>query len=389
MKAILFVDDEIQIIKALERVFFDAHFKIYTVNSGEAALELLSRSAIDMVVTDIRMPGMDGVELLKRIKLMYPDTIRLILSGYTDENEIISILQNNLAKTYLFKPWDNDELIRVINQNIEPYKQLPHEVITYINNLDKLPTINSSYRKIINTIDEGKNAANIAAEIEKDHTVSAKVLQIVNSAYYGIKTGSVQKALTFIGINVLKSLVSSLEIMEYLSGTGKNCYISEEIWKHVYNTNKILNFMQENYGSRASLREAGTAGLLHKVGIVFMLKYDPQCYKELYEYSCSKKIYLKQLEINRYGYSHTDISAYLLKWWNAPDTIIKAAEYYDNPLAEEAVYKELLCSVHIAQHYASKMNDEKPYCDLVAEAFDVLQISKEAFEENRASKMKV
>jgi response regulator RpfG family c-di-GMP phosphodiesterase len=62
------------------------------------------------------MPGMDGAELLRIIKEKYPETIRLILSGYADEQEILYTMQSNLAKNYLFKPWDNDELMRVVRQ---------------------------------------------------------------------------------------------------------------------------------------------------------------------------------------------------------------------------------------------------------------------------------
>jgi CheY-like chemotaxis protein len=115
-KTLLFVDDEKQILKAIRRSFLDTDYTIYTANSGEEALIILEKVKIDLIVADMRMPAMDGYELLQSVKQKHPSIIRLILSGYAEEKMIIDALENNLAKMYLFKPWDNKALIKAIGQ---------------------------------------------------------------------------------------------------------------------------------------------------------------------------------------------------------------------------------------------------------------------------------
>lgn len=391
MKKILFVDDEIQILKTLNRIFMDSGHQILLAESADAALKVLSEHTVDMVVTDMRMPGMDGVELLKIIKQKYPKTVRLILSGYADGSEIMYTLQNNLAKAYMFKPWKNNELISVIEQNLEDIKTaIPKEIISYINNLEQLPTIHRRYQTITNAINQDKDIGVIAAEIEKDQIISAKVLQIVNSAYYGIRTGSVKKALSFIGFNDLQNLVLSIEIMNCLSMKGAECLIAENIWNHANFTNKIQHIIQNNFLSKKSNHYDTTAGLLHKIGIVFMIKY----YKNIYtvilaQAAADTQDYLYKLEMEKFGFCHLDLSAYLLRWWNAPTQIAEAAGCYISPLDDAIINKDLACIVHLAQHYASDFLNIKPFCDLQVGAFDQLGIDRNFFEDKYKSLLEI
>lgn len=387
MKTILFVDDEIQILKTLNRTFMDSGHQILLADSAETAMKILSEQTVDMVVTDMRMPGTDGVEFLKRVKLKHPKTVRLILSGYADGSEIMYILQNNLAKAYMFKPWDNSELIRVIEQNLDESRTvLPKEIISYINNLEQLPTLQTRYQTITDAVNQDKAIGIIAAEIEKDQTISAKVLQIVNSAYYGIRTGSVKKALSYIGTNDLQNLILSMEIMNCLSLKGSACLIAETIWNHAHFTNKIQHIIQNNFLSKKSSHFDATAGLLHKIGIVFMIKYYKNDYNTLLTLAAAHtERYLYQLEIDKFGFCHTDLSAYLLKWWNAPAQIAEAAEYYISPLDEDITNKDLACIIHLSQHYASIFQNIRPFCDLQVCAFGQLGIDRQFFEDNYKS----
>jgi YesN/AraC family two-component response regulator len=111
---ILFVDDEKQILKAIKREFFDSEYEIVTADSGQAALDIMEQTKIDLIITDMRMPEMDGYELLRRVKETYPSTRRIILSGYADENIIKDALNNGLTEFYLFKPWGSREIITAI-----------------------------------------------------------------------------------------------------------------------------------------------------------------------------------------------------------------------------------------------------------------------------------
>ena len=116
MKKILIVDDEVQILKALSRMFLDTDYEIFTADNSMEALKLLETTEINMVISDMRMPEMDGYKLLSMIKDKYPDIIRIILSGYADEKPMFQALLHNVAKLYIFKPWNNDSFLESINK---------------------------------------------------------------------------------------------------------------------------------------------------------------------------------------------------------------------------------------------------------------------------------
>jgi len=111
MKKILIVDDEVQILKAMSRLFMEKDYEIYTAENGMSALTLLANTEIDLIISDMRMPLMNGNELLSTVKEKYPKIIRIILSGYADEKSMFKALLHNVAKLYIFKPWKNAELL--------------------------------------------------------------------------------------------------------------------------------------------------------------------------------------------------------------------------------------------------------------------------------------
>jgi DNA-binding NtrC family response regulator len=114
MKQILFVDDEIKILKSLKRLFRDTEYEIVTTESPQEALEIMKEKEIGLVVSDMRMPAMDGYEFLTKVKEINPNLPRIILSGYSDKGILLKALEENVAMAYLLKPWKNDELVEVM-----------------------------------------------------------------------------------------------------------------------------------------------------------------------------------------------------------------------------------------------------------------------------------
>ncbi len=125
MSRILIVDDEESILKALKRVLtltpcFAAgkQFKLTvdTFNSALAALEKARHTAYDLVLSDYRMPGMDGVQLLKQVREIQPDAVRMILSGYADLNGLIAAINDAGISRFISKPWNDYELVSALGQ---------------------------------------------------------------------------------------------------------------------------------------------------------------------------------------------------------------------------------------------------------------------------------
>jgi response regulator RpfG family c-di-GMP phosphodiesterase len=118
-KTVLCVDDEPGILSALKRVLRSPDIAIITATSGDQALEFMAELPIDLVISDMRMPGMDGAQLLERICRDWPDTVRMLLTGYSDTAATIQAVNRGRIFRYLQKPWDERELVESVREGLE------------------------------------------------------------------------------------------------------------------------------------------------------------------------------------------------------------------------------------------------------------------------------
>lgn len=119
---VLCVDDESSILKSLKRLFMDSEHEIITASSGPEGLELLQNSApIQVVVSDYRMPGMNGIDFLREVCRRWPETVRIVLSGYADTASVVSAINEGEIYKFIPKPWNDDELKVTIANAAERY----------------------------------------------------------------------------------------------------------------------------------------------------------------------------------------------------------------------------------------------------------------------------
>ncbi|RJQ20820.1 MAG: response regulator [Nitrospiraceae bacterium] len=119
---ILCVDDEKNVLKALERLFLDSDYEIITATSGAEGLEVLEGTQpVQIVISDYRMPQMNGVDLLKVVYERWPDTVRIVLSGYADTAAIVGAVNEGQIYKFIPKPWNDDELKVAISNALDRY----------------------------------------------------------------------------------------------------------------------------------------------------------------------------------------------------------------------------------------------------------------------------
>ena len=118
---ILFVDDEENVIKAMRRIFRQENYTILTACSGPEALEILKKDPVHIVISDYRMPEMTGSDLLRKIKELYPQTIRIMLTGYADVNAIMGAVNEGAVYKFITKPWNDDDLRLTVSLALEQY----------------------------------------------------------------------------------------------------------------------------------------------------------------------------------------------------------------------------------------------------------------------------
>ncbi|MDB5116048.1 MAG: response regulator [Mucilaginibacter sp.] len=117
---VLYVDDEINNLNSFKAAF-RRDFEIFTAISAREGRKILDSQEIGVIITDQRMPGMTGIEFLESILSIYPDTIRILLTGFSDINAVMDAINRGQVYKYLVKPWQNDELKMYIENALEIY----------------------------------------------------------------------------------------------------------------------------------------------------------------------------------------------------------------------------------------------------------------------------
>lgn len=153
--SVLFVDDEIQVLNALKRGLLDQNYTSFFASSGKDALKILEKQKIAVIVTDMRMPEMNGLQLLREVDRVSPKTVKIVLTGYTQVNQILATVNSVHVFRFVTKPWDlEEELIGIIQQAIDYY--LLEETNEQLK-LD-LEKKNEAYQRILTTVNNKVNS---------------------------------------------------------------------------------------------------------------------------------------------------------------------------------------------------------------------------------------
>lgn len=151
LPTILCVDDEPNILSALKRLFRGKGWQVLSAEGGQAALALLETQTVDLVISDMRMPGMDGAQFLAQVRVRWPDTVRLLLTGHSDINAIIDAINRGEIYRYITKPWDDNDIVLIVRQALER-QALEHEK----KRLEALTTRQNEELKALNASLEAK-----------------------------------------------------------------------------------------------------------------------------------------------------------------------------------------------------------------------------------------
>lgn len=160
---LLCVDDEANILSSLKRLFRPAGYKILTATGGEEALALMEREAVDLIVSDMRMPGMNGAQVLAAARARWPETVRILLTGYADITSTIEAINSGQLHRYISKPWDDNEVLLVVREGLEKKALLREK-----NRLEALTRAQNEELKSLNASLEAK-VAERTAELATAH----------------------------------------------------------------------------------------------------------------------------------------------------------------------------------------------------------------------------
>lgn len=350
-KRLLFVDDDPLVLDGLRRALHGMRqgWEMNFVSSADAALQALEKERYDAVVSDMRMPVMDGAQLLEQIKQRFPDVVRMILSGQSSREAVFRSISP--AHQFLSKPCDPHELTARLGQAFAMRDLLANQSLkTAISRLRSIPSLPTLYDEITAALRlESPSLDQIARIISKDVAMAAKILQLSNSAFVGAsgRVSSLVHALSLIGTETVRTLVLSVHVFSQFDGKPQIRASLSALWEHSVAVASLAQRIAscENC-AKAMVEQSFTAGLLHDIGRVVLLAEMPSEYHQIYEAQPGPS---KTLELERLGCTHAEVGAYLMSIWGLPFPLVHAVAFHHHPSESTETEFSCLTAVHAAE----------------------------------------
>lgn len=353
MKHILFVDDEPALLDGLKRSLRSMRneWTMMFAESGSDAVMLLEQVPFDVVVSDMRMPKMNGAQLLNEVQRRYPHIIRIVLSGYSDKEMILQSVHS--THQFLAKPCEPEQLKATIQRTYALRDVLSNEALrTLVTGMPALPSFPTLLLEIKQEAESPTSSLTaIGQVIEKDMGMAAKILQLANSAFFGARmsVSTVEQAVNFLGLETVQALILVAHVFsqfpaQHLSALHLGC-----LWKESLGTATLAREIAKSEGcTPVEIEQAYTAGLLHDTGILVLAANCSDQFSTILHEAVVKKKTVWELEQTAFGVTHAELGAYLLGLWGLSDPIVEAVAYHHSPSACLGTSFAPMTAVHAA-----------------------------------------
>lgn len=352
---VLFVDDEEKVLRGIRRMLRGhVDWRMHFLQEGRAALHFLEKHDVDIVVADMRMPGMDGVQLLNAVQKTHPGVVRIVLSGYSDQETVLHTVRP--AHQFLSKPCERDTLVSALErvhslQSVFTNKRL-RNVMTRI---DSLPVLPSVLQKLEAELEGDDPSVDRAGRIlAMDAALSAGVLKMINSAFFGLPTEvtTPEQAVALLGLDVLKGLVFSECFFNMYENQAPNSRLSmERLREHNL---RVAGFARVVCGSMGGGQErrsqAFLCGLLHDLGKLILANSLPEEYAKALEYARANNVSIREAELEVFGSDHADLGGYLLGLWGFSEEVVRAVACHHMPGGCVAEPMRSVTVTHVANY---------------------------------------
>lgn len=343
------MDDEENVLRGIQNLLrkdrkrWDLVFAL----GGEAALAELDNAPFDVVVSDMRMPNMDGATLLARVKEKFPSVVRIVLSGYAEPEAMMRALP--VAHQFLAKPCSAELLRATIERTCalralfadEPLRQL-------VSSVDRLPTPPGLYWELMQaTANPETGLADIGRIVERDPAVSARVLQLVNSSYFAPAQPivSVRQAVTHLGSTPLRGLVLSAHVFSSVKMPPVDTFSVESLQS---SSLRVACAARRLLSDPSRADEVFSAAIVHDLGSLVLALAVPERYGALLAARRESGQPLHIVEREALGVSHAEVGAYLLGLWGLPLSIVEAVAFHHEPSRIGEGPLDVLASLHAA-----------------------------------------
>lgn len=210
---ILLVDDEPNVLNALKRVFRQENYTVFTANNGEEALKVLAEEQCQLMISDFKMPVMNGGELMRRAKAEYPEMIRILLTGHADAEAVMTAIKEGAVYKFILKPWNDDDLRVTVGLGLEQYDLIQRNKVLQKENEDKTKEISSLSKLTVS------NRSQLAILLHKRGLLNDKQVQEIYKIQQTKKTPTIKILLEreWIAEKEIRNLLKKDLMMEEVS----------------------------------------------------------------------------------------------------------------------------------------------------------------------------
>ncbi len=361
---VIFVDDEPRVLEGLKRMLRPKRneWNMKFVGSAQAALESLKDEPCEVVVTDMRMPGMSGAELLEVVQREFPDTIRLILSGQAETESVMKAL--GVSHQFLSKPCDAEILQGTIARAFALRDLAGNPAVkALVARINKLPTLPATYQRLVECLKSPKaDMDDVARIIASDPSMTARLLKLVNSAYFGLAkpVADVSRAGALLGLDRIMALVLGQGIFSGGEAPNVRGFSLEKLWSHSIATATAAHRIAIDEGlDKDQVAAAFLAGMLHDIGKLVLAMGMPAEYERVIEIAGHEPGASHDVETLELQASHSDVGAYLVGLWGLPNTIAEAIAFHEDPELATGEFG-LPGIVHVADRIANHPDASDP-----------------------------
>ena len=344
---ILFVDDEPQILDGLrtllrkQRSIWDMVFAV----SGAAGLEALSAARFDVVVSDMRMPTMNGEQFLLEVKKRQPHVARFVLTGETEPT--LAIRSVSVVHQVLAKPCDPVALQSIVERACALTSLVADDQVrAALGGVSQLPSLPAVCRELDAALAEDACTDRLARIIERDIALSTKLLQIINSAFFGLprQVHGVRRAVVTLGTGILRALAMSVHLVsEFRAAESAGLSLVDLQARAI-----VVGRLAQRLCHGELAERAFTAGLLHDVGKLILATHLGEQWRVAT--TEARLTGADPLEIERrvFGVCHAEVGGYLLGLWGLPVSIVEAVAHHHAPQRVAREGFRVVDAVHLA-----------------------------------------
>lgn len=352
---IIFVDDEENVLRGINRMLRSRRniWEVRYANGGKQALELMRERPADVVVSDMRMPGMDGAELLSLVQQEFPSAIRIVLSGFAERESILRTI--GPSHRYLAKPSSEEAIIGSIESALQLRSHIQNpDLEKAVAGMRYIPTLPKLYTEILAELTaEHGSAERLASKIEQDVGMSAQLMKLTNSAYFSLPQPcrTVRQAITFLGFDNVRATILLAGVFEQYKNAGPELVSRiERLSHHSIAIGALAQQIARAEGWSATTADlAFCAGLLSHIGTLMMISHNDKGFTDTMGDVDNGSIGQLDGEMLMFGATHAQLGAYLLGLWSFSDSITEAVAYHHTPSLFTKSAIDVLTAVHVAQ----------------------------------------